>query len=89
MEYTSHNFLDLVYRVCDNYKDFVEQNRKLTKRLIKQGYYYSKLCRYFNKFCKKHYYEFNKYDRCLKDHVYDEICNPLCGNKNIKTRTPH
>ena len=81
-------------RIYHNYKDFVERNRNLTERLIKQGYYYSKLCRYFKKFSKRHFYVFNKYDMCLKDHSYDGICNnPLCGflslNKNITIRTLH
>ena len=32
------------------YKYFVEQNRKVAEKLIKQGSHYSSLCKYFKKF---------------------------------------
>ena len=68
------------------YKYFVEQNRKVDEKLIKQGSHYSRLCKYFKKFIKIHYYVFNKYDMYVKYHICDGICSVLRGlsslNKN-------
>ena len=65
-------------RICDNYEDFVSRNRLVTTRLIKQGFRYSKLCHCFKKFSRRHNNIFNKYGKCLKQHIVDGICRPLC-----------
>ena len=69
MEYIISQLLR-ISRICDNYKDFVERNRKLIERLIRYGYHNSRLYRYLKKFSKRHHYVFNKYDMCLKDNNY-------------------
>ena len=65
-------------RICDNYEDYVSRNRLVTTRLIKQGFRYSKLCRCFKKFSRRHNNIFNKYGKCLKQHIVDGISRPLC-----------
>ena len=46
--------------ICDNYVSFVKRHQLLTKRLIKQGFWYSKLSVSFKKFSRRHSTLFNK-----------------------------
>ena len=39
-----------ISRICDSFQSFVIRHRLLTERLIKQGFWYSKLCKFFKKF---------------------------------------
>ena len=50
-----------ISRICDNYVRFVKRHQLLTKRLIKQGFWYSKLSVSFKKFSRRHSMLFNKY----------------------------
>ena len=40
--------------MCDKFASFVKRHRLLTDRLIKQGFWYSKLCSSFRKFARRH-----------------------------------
>ena len=41
-----------ISRICDMFQSFVIRHRLLTERLIKQGFWYSKLCKIFKQFVK-------------------------------------
>ena len=43
-----------ISRICDKFDSFVKRHRLLTDRLIKQGFWYSKLCSSFRKFARRH-----------------------------------
>ena len=79
-------------RICDNYSAFVNRNMIITTRLIKQGYQYTKLCKCMKKFSRKHKLIFNKYGKCLKRHIQDGICLPVCSlpqlSKHFTIRKP-
>ena len=51
----------------------------MTSRLIKQGFRYSKLCKTFKKFCRKHVSLVKKFGACVRRHINDGIELPLCG----------
>ena len=69
-----------------------QEHRLLTNRLIKQGFWYTKLCMIFKKFTKKHNVLFSKYDIGVRQHIIDGICTPLevKGDlaRNVTTRSP-
>ena len=44
-----------ICRICDTYLSFVTRHRLLTERLIKQGFWYTKVYQSFKKFTKRHY----------------------------------
>ena len=50
-----------ISRICDTFQSFVIRHRLLTERLIKQGFWYSKLCKFFKKFVRRYYALFSKY----------------------------
>ena len=50
-----------ISRICDKFDSFVKRHRLLTDRLIKQGFWYSKLCSSFIKFARRHSAEICKY----------------------------
>ena len=81
-----------ISRICesDNYVSFVKRHQLLTKRLIKQGFWYSKLSVSFKKFSRKHLMSFNKYAVSVKRHIREGICIPLDVKpdliRNITTR---
>ena len=41
-------------RICEDFSAFAERHYKLTSRLIKQGFWYNKLCIAFKKFSLNH-----------------------------------
>jgi hypothetical protein len=43
------------YRACSNVKDFNERNIFITSKLLKQGYRYHKLRKYFTKFYNRNF----------------------------------
>ena len=53
-----------ISRICDMFQSFVIRHRLLTERLIKQGFCYSKLCKFFKKFVRIYYALFSKYGKC-------------------------
>ena len=79
-----------ISRICDNYVSFVKRHRLLTERLIKQGFWYSKLGISFKKFSRRHSMLFNKYAVSVKRHIREGICIPLDVKpdlvRNITTR---
>ena len=66
-----------ICRICDTYLSFVTRHRLLTERLIKQGFWYTKLCQSFRKFAKQHYVLFSKYGVGIRAHIQKGICTPL------------
>ena len=62
-------------RICEEYSAFMDRNRMITDRLIKQGFRYSKLCKTFKKFSRKHRTIFNRYGVSVRQ---QGICRPLC-----------
>ena len=40
-----------INRICDKFNTFVKRHRLLTEKLIRQGFWYSKLCNSFKKNC--------------------------------------
>ena len=42
-----------ISRICDMFQSFFI-HRLLTERLIEQGFWYSKLCKFFKKFVRRH-----------------------------------
>ena len=67
-----------VGRISSCYSQFVLRNKSMTSRLIKQGFRYSKLCKTFKKFCRKHVSLVKKFGACVRRHVSDGIELPLC-----------
>ena len=65
-------------RICGDYESFCNRNRTITSKLIKQGFWYSKLCRTFKKFARRHQNVFNKFKMSIKRHIYDGVCLPVC-----------
>ena len=68
----------------------MKRHRLLTKRLIKQGFWYSKLSVSFKKFSRRHSMLFNKYAVSVKRYIREGICIPLDVKpdlvRNITTR---
>ena len=58
---SAHARRGLISKICDTFQSFVLRHRLLTERLIKQGFWYSKLCKYFKKFVSGHNALFSKY----------------------------
>ena len=66
-----------IARICDNYTAFVTRHHLLTRRLIKQGFWYTKLCRAFKKFAKHHCSVFTKFGVSVRSHIQQGICLPV------------
>ena len=68
-----------IHRICDNFYTFVKRHRLLIERLIRQGFWYNKLCNalMFQKFAKRYNAELSKYNVCIRTHVSEGICIPL------------
>ena len=66
-----------IARICDNYSSFIKRHKLLTSRLIKQGFWYSRLVMYFKRFAKRYGALFSKYGVGVRRHVHDGICVPL------------
>ena len=79
-----------ISRICDKFDSFVKRHRLLTDRLIKQGFWYSKLCSSFIKFARRHIAEICKYRVSIRTHVVEGICMPLDVRhdlvRNVTTR---
>ena len=66
-----------ISRICDTFSSFLTRHRLLTERLIKQGFWHSKLCMSFKKFAKRHSVLLNKYAVSVRSHIMKGICIPL------------
>ena len=73
-------------RICDDYNCFCKRNRAITSKLIKQGFWYSKLRLTFKKFARRHRVVFDKFKISVKRHICDGVCLPVC---ELPTLTTH
>ena len=84
------NIVNYPYMCSNILCKFVKRHQLLTKRLIKQGFWYSKLSVSFKKFSRRHSMLFNKYAVSVKRHIREGICIPLDVKpdpvRNITTR---
>ena len=55
-------------RICSDYSSFALRHRKLTERLVHQGFRYSNLCKAFDKFARRHGQILDKYGFGVKRH---------------------
>ena len=69
-------------RICE---DIASRNHKLTSRLLKQGFWYCKLCLAFKKFSNKHKEIFSKFKTSLRQHIAESICLPVCTMRHLTT----
>ena len=69
-----------------DYEDFCKRNYTLTSKLIKQGFWYHKLCLTFKKFAQRHCDVFSKYKMSVKRHIWDGICLPVSVLSTLTTR---
>ena len=72
-------------RICNSFVQFKDRHYKLTEKLIKQGYWYSGLCKAFKKFSRSHASIFSKYKCSVRKHIEEGICLPAILCKNINT----
>ena len=75
-------------RICEDFSAFAERHYKLTSRLIKQGFWYNKLCVTFKKVSQNLSDIFSKYKVSLHEHIHEGICLPLVA-KNTLTGNIH
>ena len=62
-------------RICSDYSSFALRHRKLTERLVHQGFRYSNLCKAFDKFARRHGQILDKYSFGVRRHkVMAFIC---------------
>ena len=67
-----------ISRICDEYHKFVERHYLITSRLLQQGFKYSKLCKAFKVFSRRHVDLFCKYGASVKQHIiHDGIGLPI------------
>ena len=67
-----------ISRICDTFQSVVLRHILLAERLIKQGFWYSNLCKFFKKFVSRHNALFSKYGVIsVRTHVHEGICIPL------------
>ena len=78
-------------RICDNFEQFNDRHYKLTSKLIKQGFWYTRLCYFFKRFSRTHSEIFCKYKYDVSKHIQEGICLPVTVRvdlaKNITTRS--
>ena len=63
-------------RICDNLERFNDRHFKLTSKLIKQGFWYTRLC-YFLRFSRTHSEIFCKYKYDVSKHIQEGIYLPI------------
>ena len=64
-------------RICDNFEQFNDRHYKLTSKLIKQGFWYTRLCYFFLRFSRTHSEIFCKYKYDVSKHIQEGICLPV------------
>ena len=72
-----------ISRICDDYSVFTLRHRTLTTRLIRQGFWYSKLCMAFKRFSRRHVSLFSKFNVSLRKHIQQGICLPLGAKHDL------
>ena len=65
-------------RVCNHVTDFNARNKRLTAKLLQQGYRYHKLRKTFSKFYRRHYELISKYNVGLKTLLGEGLSKPKC-----------
>ena len=70
-------------RICEDFSSFASRHRRLTERLIKQGYTHRMLCVSFKKFCHRHRLIFHKFKVDFKKHIREGIGLPLGNVKHL------
>ena len=68
---------------------YIRATKSITKViivLIKQGFWYSKLCKFFKKFVSRHNALFSKYGVSVRTHVHEGICIPLVVKHELSKR---
>ena len=63
-------------RICGTFLQFKDRHYKLTKKLIKQGFWYSGLCMAFKRFAVSHASIFSKFGYSVRRHIEEGICLP-------------
>ena len=63
-------------RVCSQVEDFNVGNKRLTAKLLKQGYRYHKLIKAFFKFYRRHHALVSKFNVVLKFLLHQGISEP-------------
>ena len=63
-----------ICRICDNYSSFLLRHKLLTERLVRQGFWYNKLCITFKKFARRYNVLISKYGVSVRAHVTEGIC---------------
>ena len=66
-----------IYRICDNYSSFLLRHNLLTERLVRQGFWYNKLCITFKKFARRYNVLISKYGVSVRAHVTEGIYIPI------------
>ena len=68
-------------RVCSHVEDFNARNKCLTAKLLKQGYRYQSLERFFSKFYCRHYELISKFNVGFKPLLHQGLSEPeFCGD---------
>ena len=61
---------------CSYVTDFNTQNKLLTQKLLKQGYWYHKLCKTFSKFYRRYFELISKFQVGLKSLLHQGLTEP-------------
>ena len=72
-----------ICRICDNYSSFLSRHKLLTERLVRQGFWYNKLCITFKKFARRYNVLISKYGVSVRAHVTEGICIPLVAKPDL------
>ena len=76
-------------RICSTYLQFKNKHYDLTAKLVKQGFWYSRLCRAFRRFSRMHATIFSKFGCSVRKHIQEGICLPALDvalGRHITTR---
>ena len=76
-------------RICSTYLQFKNRHHDLTAKLVKQGFWYSRLCRAFSRFSRTHASIFSKFGCSVRKHIQEGICLPALDEalgRRITTR---
>ena len=65
-----------ISRICCEYSAFIKRHYMITSRLIRQGFWYTRLCNRFKRYSRRHASLFNKFGTSVKNHIHDGICLP-------------
>ena len=72
-----------ICRICDTYSSFLLRHKLLTERLVRQGFWYNKLCITFKKFARRYNVLISKYGVSVRAHVTEGICIPLVAKPDL------